>query len=160
MKRVLYDLEEKKYTGRDAKKRKKVFTNLAILNMSRNGMGPAVAGSLSLSLGQPNCTLTHLDLCDNPLGLSSKNGGIARDAAADLRHGLGSTRSLTCLDLTRTAFLSTELVRDLPIFFLPLSIACINLLYVRTVRAVGSLVRWPGEEYGDNSAGAAGDAIR
>ena len=80
------------------------------LNLARNGVGPTVMGSLSLCLGRPNCTLTDLDVSDNPLGYSAKNGGLAREAAVDMRQGFSAAKSLQRLSLSRTAFLSAELV--------------------------------------------------
>ncbi len=52
LKIVLWEIEERKYTGRNAKKRKKVFTHLTSLNMSRNGLGPNVMSSLAYSVGE------------------------------------------------------------------------------------------------------------
>lgn len=113
LKIVLWEIEEAKYTGRHAKKRKKVFTNLTSLNLSRNGFGPNVAASVFTSLGNSNCSLTNVDLSDNPLGYSVQMGGLALNAGIDIRQGMIESRSLRYLNLSRTQFLPEETV---PIF--------------------------------------------
>lgn len=110
LKIVLWEIEESKYHGRNAKKRTKIFTTLTSLNMSRNGIGPSVAASLFHSLKHPNCTLTHLDVSDNPLGYSIQQGGNSKDAGADMRAGLTESRSLRYLNLSRTLMLPVEMV--------------------------------------------------
>lgn len=110
LKLVLWEIEESKYTGRNAKKRKKVYTNLTSLNLSRNGIGPDGVSSIMVSLANPNCTIIDLDISNNPLGYTVQMGGKAFDAAADIRLALESTKSLRYLNLSRTSFLSMELV--------------------------------------------------
>lgn len=78
--------------------------------MSRNGLGPTVTGTLALCLGQGGCTLTSLDLSDNPLGYSAKNGGFARDAGLDLKLGLRTSSTLAFLDLSQSTLQPSEMV--------------------------------------------------
>lgn len=110
LKIVLWEIEEAKYTGRNAKKRTKVFTTLTSLNMSRNGVGPSVAASLFHTLSHPNCTLTHLDVSDNPLGYSVQQGGNSREAGVDIRAGMTESRSLRYLNMNRSLMLPVEMV--------------------------------------------------
>lgn len=110
MKIVLWEIEEGKYTGRNPKKRVKVFTTLTSLNMSRNGIGPSVGASLFHSLGHPNCSITHLDVSDNPLGYTVQLAGDARAAGVDMRFGMTESRSLRFLNLSRTCMLPVEMV--------------------------------------------------
>eukprot|EP01038_Epipyxis_sp_PR26KG_P005828 gene5828-8037_t len=107
---VLWEIEEKKYTLRNAKKRKKVYTHLCSLNMSRNGLGPDVISSLTFVLGHPNCTITDLDVSDNPLGYSVHKAGDASLSNNDIRFGLMYNKSLTNLNLNRSLLQPTELV--------------------------------------------------
>jgi Ran GTPase-activating protein (RanGAP) involved in mRNA processing and transport len=107
---VLWEIEEKKFSGRNAKKRVKVYTSLTALNMSRNGIGPDVAASLFYSLGHHNCTLTDLDVSDNPLGFSLHSTGNATDAGLDIRFGIAESRSLRYLCLNRSHIMPMELV--------------------------------------------------
>lgn len=78
--------------------------------MARNGLGPTVTGTIALCLGQGGCTLTSLDLSDNPLGYSAKNGGIARDAGLDLKIGLRTSSTLAFLDLSQSTLQPSEMV--------------------------------------------------
>ena len=110
VKLVLWNMEESKYTGRNAIPRKKVFTNLTSLDLSRNGLGPNVIGSIMTSLGNHNCTITDLNISDNPLGYATKAGGSAVDAGIDMRFGLSNSKSLKFIDISRTSFLPLEMV--------------------------------------------------
>jgi Ran GTPase-activating protein (RanGAP) involved in mRNA processing and transport len=110
LKIVLWEIEESKYTGRNPKKRVKIFTTLTSLNMSRNGIGPTVAASLFYTLAHPNCTITNLDVSDNPLGYTIQQGGNASDAGVDVRLGMAESRSLRFLNLNRTHILPVEMV--------------------------------------------------
>eukprot|EP01031_Cornospumella_fuschlensis_P042446 gene42446-51852_t len=111
LKRVLYDIEERKFEGRNAKKRKKIFTNLLSLNLSRNNFGPKVMGSIMVSLGSPRCGIISLDVSDNPIGLSDQEiAGNASEAALDIREGFLGNQSLTHFYANNTKFMYTDLV--------------------------------------------------
>eukprot|EP00981_Chlorochromonas_danica_P015900 scaffold14726_cov186-Ochromonas_danica.AAC.2 len=111
LKRVLHDIEESKYKGRNAKKRKKIFTNLVHLQMTRNNLGPKVLASLMVTLSSPHCGIVHLDVSDNPVGCTIQEiAGNATVAALDIRQGLMTNKSLTSLFLNRSQLAPTELV--------------------------------------------------
>jgi Ran GTPase-activating protein (RanGAP) involved in mRNA processing and transport len=111
IKKVLWQIEESKYTGRDAKVRKKVFTNLTALNLSRNALGPKVMESLALCFGKANSTLTSLNVSDNPLGSSGLHvAGLAAPAATTIRQGLLTNKSLIDVQMARSAWETTNLV--------------------------------------------------
>mmetsp|Transcript_26144 Transcript_26144/g.58737 ORF Transcript_26144/g.58737 Transcript_26144/m.58737 type:complete len:1154 (+) Transcript_26144:242-3703(+) len=110
LKFTLWEIEQKKYTGRNARKRVAVYTSLTALNIARNGIGPDVAASLFYSLGHQNCTLTDLDVSDNPLGYTLHSAGSATDAGVDIRWGMAQSRSLRYLRLSRSHFMPVELV--------------------------------------------------
>lgn len=78
--------------------------------MSRNGFGPSICGNLFHTLSASNCTITNLNISDNPLGYSSQLMGSALVASKDIRIGLGQTNSLRYLNLNRTMFLPVDLV--------------------------------------------------
>lgn len=59
-KQILWRIEEKKYTGRHAIKRPKLYTNIINLNMSRNHLGPLVLSSIMV-----NYSSIHLPLFVN-----------------------------------------------------------------------------------------------
>lgn len=108
---VLWEIEESKYTGRNPKKRKKIFTNLVHLNLNRNSLGPKVLASLALCLQQPNCGIIKLDVADNPIGSSAVDiAGNAAEMALVMRQSLRETTCLLELNLTRSQLLSTDLV--------------------------------------------------
>jgi Ran GTPase-activating protein (RanGAP) involved in mRNA processing and transport len=88
----------------------KVFTTLTSLNMSRNGVGPSVGASLFYTLGHANCSITHLDVSDNPLGYTIQQAGDAKAAGADMRFGMTESRSLRFLNVSRTCMLPVEMV--------------------------------------------------
>ena len=111
LKIVLFEIEEKKYTGRNAKVRKKVFTNLCSLNLSRNNIGPRVISGLAYILKNQNCGIFQLDISLNPVGLSSAAiAGNAAEGAVDLRKALIESKSLVEFHMRKTAYLPTELV--------------------------------------------------
>jgi Ran GTPase-activating protein (RanGAP) involved in mRNA processing and transport len=111
LKIVLFEIEEKKYTGRNAKVRKKLFTNLCSLNMSRNNIGPRVISGMAFILKNPNCGIFQLDISLNPVGLSSAAiAGNAAEGAIDLRKALMESKSLVEFHMRKTAYLPTELV--------------------------------------------------
>jgi Ran GTPase-activating protein (RanGAP) involved in mRNA processing and transport len=110
LKIVLWEIEESKYHGRVPKKRVKIFTTLTSLNLRRNGIGPSVAGSVFYSLANPNCTITNLDLSDNPLGFSVHQRGNAAAAGVDIRLGISNSLSLRYLNISRTMFVPVETV--------------------------------------------------
>ncbi len=58
-KQILWRIEEKKYTGRHAIKRPKLYTNMINLNMSRNHLGPSVLSSIMVTHSL-TYLLTHL----------------------------------------------------------------------------------------------------
>lgn len=112
LKLVLFNIEERKYTtGRNPKQRKKKYTNLVALNMSRNNLGPKVVGSLMYCLKNLNCGIIQLDISRNPLGQTTKEvAGDVVESSLDIRHGLMNNCSLTELNLNETSFLSNNLV--------------------------------------------------
>jgi len=109
-KQVLWRIEEKKYTGRHAIKRPKLYTHLINLNMSRNHLGPTVLSSIMLCLSNANCTITNLDISHNPCGDTLPKAGDANTTALDTRVGVGLCKTMTQLKLNHTALLSTHLV--------------------------------------------------
>jgi len=109
-KKTLFDLEEKKYEGRDAKVRMKIYSNLTNLNLSRCGLGPTCCQGLMYSMGAPNCTITSLDVSENPLGYSIANGGDGTPASNDVRACIGKSRSMTHLNLSDASFSAVHLV--------------------------------------------------
>ena len=109
-KKALYEIEEQKFEGRNAKVRKAIYTNLTALNLSQNGLGPTACQGLMYSIGSANCSITSLDLSNNPLGYSIENGGNATLAGVDMREALQNSQSMTHLDISRSEFLSTEMV--------------------------------------------------
>lgn len=97
IKRVMDQMQAKILQGRNLVTRKVMYTNLTDLNVSRNALGPAVVASLMYSLQAANCTITSIDVSDNPLGYTIKNAGDASAAALDTRGALGKNVSLTAL---------------------------------------------------------------
>jgi len=61
-------------------------------------------------LEKPNCTLTDLDISDNPLFYTSNNSGSATVAGADIRTGLGKNHSLLRIDLSNVGFEPSQMV--------------------------------------------------
>lgn len=111
LKRVLFEIEESKYSGRNPKRRKKIYTNLVYLQMARNNFGPKVLGSLMVTLATPHCGIISFDISDNPVGLTSQEmAGNAFEASADIRVGLTENKSLISLNFNRTQIACTELV--------------------------------------------------
>lgn len=114
IKTVLHDIEEKKYDPkftRNAKKRKKRFTNLLSLNLSRNGIGPKVIGSLMVCCKSLNCTLIDLNVSDNPIGSNiGETSGSVVESAQLIRDGFMKNLSLISFNINRTSFDSTNLI--------------------------------------------------
>ena len=109
-KRALFELEEQKYTGRDALVRKVMYSNLTDLNVSHNYLGPLVCQGLMYCMSASNCTITSLDVSRNPLGYSIEKGGNATLAGTDCRIALSVNKSITHLDLSDTGFLSGDAI--------------------------------------------------
>jgi len=109
-KKSLYDLEEAKYEGRNAKVRRVIYTNLTNLNLSQNGLGPLGCQGLMYCMSAKNCTITSLDLSRNPLGYTIENGGNAMLAGMDMRKAIASSMSMTHLNLSRTHFQPVDMV--------------------------------------------------
>lgn len=110
-KKVLFDIEESKYHGRNARKKKKIYTNLTSLNLSSNNMGPKCLASIGAILEQKNCGIIDLILDDNPLGLSNSDiAGNAAQASLEARKGFLENKSLRNLQISRCLFRSTEMV--------------------------------------------------
>ncbi len=109
-KKALYDLEQEKFTGRDAKVRTVVYTNLTNLNLAQNGLGPLGCQGIMYCMASSNCTITSLDLSRNPLGYTVENGGNAMYAGIDMRKAIASSYSMTHLNLSRTQFLPVDMV--------------------------------------------------
>jgi Ran GTPase-activating protein (RanGAP) involved in mRNA processing and transport len=107
---TLHRLEEEQYHGRDAKIRKKVWTNLISLNLSRNGLGPDVLSSMMHCMASKKCTITDLNLCDNPLGDNLLCKGNPDDAGIDARRGMGTSGTLTQLNLSNCMFSPVQVV--------------------------------------------------
>ncbi len=74
---ALFNLEEQKFSGRDALVRKVMYSNLTDLNISHNYIGPLACQGLMYCMSASNCTLTSLDISRNPLGYSIEKGGKA-----------------------------------------------------------------------------------
>lgn len=110
IKRALDEMQKQIMQGRNQVTKKLVYSNLTALNMSRNGLGPAVCASLMYCLAAPNCTIVSLDISNNPMGFSIPNAGDAILAAADCRSALGKNMSLTHLNFSKTLFQPTQLV--------------------------------------------------
>ena len=110
IKKALDEMQKQIMQGRNQVTKKLVYSNLTALNLSRNGLGPAVCASLMYCLAAPNCTIVTLDISNNPLGFSIPNAGDALLAAADCRAALGNNMSLTHLNFSKTMFQPTQLV--------------------------------------------------
>ena len=107
---TMYKLDQQKYEGRDALIKPLIYTNLVYLNVSRNGLGPRGCQGVAYSVMAPNCTITSLDISDNPIGYTIQNGGDANKLGLDLRACLAKSRSMTSLNLSRTYLLPVEMV--------------------------------------------------
>jgi len=107
---TLYKLDQQKYEGRDAIPKPLIYTNLISMNLARNGVGPLGCQGIMYCLAAKNCTITSLDISDNPLGYSIENGGDATLTGIDMRETLTCARSLTSLDISRTSLQPVEMV--------------------------------------------------
>lgn len=88
----------------------KYFTNMMYLNVARNGLGPNAMGCLMGCLSSNHCTLTHLDVSDNPLGFSNEKSGQATVGSHEFRKGVATCRVLHRLNFAQTLLRPTELV--------------------------------------------------
>jgi Ran GTPase-activating protein (RanGAP) involved in mRNA processing and transport len=114
IKLVLYEIEERKYdpkVTRKPKKRKKRFTNLVSLNISRNGIGPKVIGSLFVCMKSFKCTIVDLNVSDNPIGavLGEQSGNVVESAQL-IRAGFQNNLSLLNVNFKNTSFDITNLI--------------------------------------------------
>lgn len=107
---TLYKMDQQKYEGRDAIPKPLIYTNLINLNISRNGMGPTGCQGIMYCVNAPSCTLTSIDVSDNPIGYSIENGGDATLLGVDMRQVMASARSMTYLNISRTSLLPVEMV--------------------------------------------------
>ena len=80
-KRALFELEEQKYTGRDALVRKVMYSNLTDLNVSHNYLGPLVCQGLMYCMSASNCTITSLDVSRNPWAILLRRVVMRRSPA-------------------------------------------------------------------------------
>jgi Ran GTPase-activating protein (RanGAP) involved in mRNA processing and transport len=76
---------------------------LTHLNISRNNLGPQNMVSLMEALQMPNCTITTLDISNNPLGVSYDKAGKAFDGANALRLGLMKCPCLNRIQMNNLA---------------------------------------------------------
>jgi Ran GTPase-activating protein (RanGAP) involved in mRNA processing and transport len=104
------EMEELKRKNELRKKSKQLITNLTALNISRNALSSNVVGGLMLCLSSKQCTLTDLNISDNPLGLTGSSVTKSEALSQQLRQGLGVCQTLQVLDLSRSLFIPTQLV--------------------------------------------------
>lgn len=62
--------------------------SLLHLDVSRNGLGPINVQVMMDAIAMPNCTITSLDISDNPLGVSSERAGKSVMCASAIRKGI------------------------------------------------------------------------
>jgi Ran GTPase-activating protein (RanGAP) involved in mRNA processing and transport len=62
--------------------------SLLHLDVSRNGLGPINVQMMMDAIAMPNCTITSLDISDNPLGVSSERAGKSVICASAIRKGI------------------------------------------------------------------------
>jgi Ran GTPase-activating protein (RanGAP) involved in mRNA processing and transport len=104
------EMEELKRKNEGSKKNKQLMTSLTSLDVSRNALGSNVVAGIMLCLSSKHCTITNLNISDNPLGLCGSSVAKSEALSQYLRIGLGSCPSLTALDLSRSMFIPTQLV--------------------------------------------------
>lgn len=85
----------------------KSTSNLIHLDISKNFIGPKSFDSILNCLASPNCTITYLDISNNPLGMSSPKDG---DATSIQFSRLSQSNVLSYLNMENTYFLPTQLV--------------------------------------------------
>ena len=64
-------------------------------------MGPTAAAGFLGCVESANCTLTHLDVSDNPIGYSVFSGGDAVAMAVQMRAALSKANTLMRLNCDR-----------------------------------------------------------
>jgi Ran GTPase-activating protein (RanGAP) involved in mRNA processing and transport len=104
------DLETKSTASSLFPSRNKQHIILVHLNISRNNLGPNNAVNLMQAMQMPNCTLTSLDISDNPLGVSYEKAGKAFDAANAIRLGLMKCPCLNRINLNNLAFAPPQIL--------------------------------------------------
>ena len=77
--------------------------SLVHLNVARNGLGPIIIEKIMDAVGMPNCTITSLDISDNPVGVSYEKGGQAINAANAIRRGLMKNFTMKRIHLSNLA---------------------------------------------------------
>ena len=109
-KQTMDAIEEKKYFGRNAIKRPLLYTSLTSLNMSQNHLGPEAASSAFLIVGSKYCTITNLDLSQNPIGYDIDKGGSTISAGNDLRYGFAHSKTLLSIHLENTCLTTMQTI--------------------------------------------------
>ena len=95
-----YDEEEDSVVDTTFPSRYKKSVKLMSLNLSQNGMGPASCETLMKALVIPSCTITNLDLSNNPIGVASKAAGDPINATVAARLGLKGSKTLRRLNVS------------------------------------------------------------
>jgi len=89
-----YDEEEDSVVDMTFPSKYKKSIKLMTLNLSQNGLGPTNVESLMKAMTIPSCTLTNLDISNNPIGVASKIAGDPINATVATRLGLKANKTL------------------------------------------------------------------
>ena len=89
-----YDEEEDSVVDLTFPFKYKKSIKLMSLNLSQSGLGPANVESLMKAINIPSCTLTNLDISNNPIGVASKVAGDPINATVATRLGLKANKTL------------------------------------------------------------------
>lgn len=88
-------------------------TSLLSLNMSCCGFGPDNLIDLMNSISMSNCTITDLDISNNPFGVTTYATGDAKTTGRTIRNGLSKNKSLIRLNMNNVSLQPTQI---LPIY--------------------------------------------
>jgi Ran GTPase-activating protein (RanGAP) involved in mRNA processing and transport len=100
-KQTLLSIEERKYTGRHAIKRPKLYTTMVSLNLAHNGLGPEAVSGLMICMANPLWSITDLNISCNPLGASIEKGNSLMQSVLDMRIGISIVKSLVKLSVNQ-----------------------------------------------------------
>ncbi len=99
-KQTLLSIEERKYTGRHAIKRPKLYTTMVSLNLAHNGLGPEAVSGLMICMAHPLWSITDLNISSNPIGNSVSKSNSLAQSMLDIRIGVGGVKTLIKLGIS------------------------------------------------------------